>query len=211
MKSMFSILLYIIIVLIFLLHFLTNLYSLSVAIALTTLIVTMYNIKVISLRRKEDMETRIFIQPHTVKISADERMAIPNKFYIELNVENTGVNSAVNLSIEFKQLDSKKYDFSVVENDENSIHVKQKTTIFPHEFRNFKHRTKHFLPHIFLRVRNLNEAEFTLKHPIKINYFDSNHNKLVQKKTNLLFNIRKYKSNDQYYISIENQPLLLKF
>lgn len=192
-------------------QFFTKSFPLSLAISLTTLILTMYNIKVISLRRKEDIKTRIFIQPINEKTIFDREMNIISNFHLKFHVENIGKNSAINLSIDFKPLDSNEYVPSEVLNNDESIKIIRKTTIFPHKIKIFKHNDKQLLRYIFSRFEKPNDNEFKLKYNIKINYFDSNYNQQIQRKSKLIFNIKKERRNEKYYIIIESQPLLLKF
>ncbi len=192
-------------------QFFTKSFPLSLAISLTTLILTMYNIKVISLRRKEDIKTRIFIQPINEKTPFDRKVNNTSNFQLKFDVENIGKNSAINLSIDFKRLDSNSYVPSIVLNNDESIKVLRKTTIFPHKIKTFKHKDEHFLTYIFSHFEMSRESKFKLKYNIKINYFDSNYNQQIQRKSNIIFNIKKEWINEKYYIIIESQPLLLKF
>ena len=192
-------------------QFFTKSFPLSLAISLTTLILTMYNIKVISLRRKEDIKTRIFIQPINEKTIFDREMNVTSNFHLKFHVENIGKNSAINLSIDFKLLDSNRYVPSTVLNNDESIKIIRKTTIFPHKIKIFKHNDKQLLRYIFSRFEMSDDTEFKLKYNIKINYFDSNYNQQIQRKSKLIFTIKKEWINENYIITIESQPLLLKF
>ncbi|AJP25808.1 hypothetical protein HMPREF1157_1337 [Staphylococcus epidermidis E13A] len=203
--------LYTLITFIFLFQFFTKSFPLSLAISLTTLILTMYNIKVISLRRKEDIKTRIFIQPINEKTIFDREMNVTSNFHLKFHVENIGKNSAINLSIDFKLLDSNRYVPSTVLNNDESIKIIRKTTIFPHKIKIFKHNDKQLLRYIFSRFEMSDDTEFKLKYNIKINYFDSNYNQQIQRKSKLIFTIKKEWINENYIITIESQPLLLKF